>query len=461
MTSWHPNTGRSRTSSIGSGVSSWNPTSWAPTASYMMARGSVGEREDYIGSWSAVSHKFMTKSWEARELPDALPVPSWIYPVSFFLGVALTMPWFTINGAVKAFVIILGKDCYMRAQAAYFGPQLLVLMVQTAFDYKLDAALGLRGGVICRVTLSFTAISFAVIWLAVLETSLPLLLAVSFIIGTFQAIGLGGICQLAARFSPLAVISFQVGYGFAPVLVILSDAVTGFHLQEPLSVSNVSFYGIASVVPLLGLLLTLRVLFSQAAQPFLKPPPAVSLLNQGGGDFQASQAQIQTVAAILGCCWQSVLASYLNFTMGLFVLCLLPYIKGPAWMTQTIVLVNLSSNLLGRALSLSPAVLYRFAGTPCRNLQTMMARLVFALPFILYLLGTFGEMDYVAVVYVGLIAMTAGFISSSVYSSACRATPKASQPRATLLVNLAMLSGIYTAIIFSIMMSSFGWVPSH
>lgn len=407
----------------------------------------------------------MNASWEAKEAraapeyPEHPEAPFWIYPTTFFLGAALTMPWFTINGAVDAFVVMLGKDCYMLAQGAYFGPQLLVLIVQTACDYKLDAAMGLRGGFVCRATLSFSMIAFAVIWLAVLETTLPLLLTISFAIGTFQAVGLGGLCQLAARFSPLAIITFQIGYGFAPVLVIFSCAATGFERQEPMSASNLYFYGIAAVLPLLGLLVTLLVLFSKSAQPFLTPLQAFSLLDQNAE--QASQLQVQTVTVILGYCWQSVVAAYLNFTMGIFVLCLLPYVRGPGWMTQTIVLVNLSSNLAGRALSLSPTIMRTFSDTPARNLRSMMARLIFAIPFIVYLLGSIVEMDYEAVVYVGLIAMTAGFISSSVYSSACRATPKASQPRATLLVNVAMLSGIYTAVILSIVMSSCDLLPSH
>jgi len=252
------------------------------------------------------------------------------------------------------------------------------------------------------------------------------------------------------------VITFQIGYGFAPVLVILSCAATGFQRQLPMSASNLSFYGIAAVLPLVGLLVTLLVLFSRAAQPFLTSPPSVALLGQD----VASHGDVEGVTAILRYCWQSVVASYLNFTMGLLVLCLLPYIKGPSWMCQTIVFVNLSSNVVGRAISLYPPALTKLACTPARNLKTMLARLAFAVPFLLYIFGAFPEMDYVAVVYVGLIAMTAGFISSSVYSSACRATPKASQPRATLLVNAAMLAGIYTAVCMSITMDGLGLISS-
>jgi len=426
---------------------SWSP--WTPVQR-------ADFESSYVGSWSPEEHSAMTRSWSlgvGQSFPDP---PRWIYPTTFFLGAALTMPWFTINGAVKAFVVILGKKCYMLAQAAYYGPQLIVLIVQTACDYKLDAALGLRGAFVCRATLSFLFIAIAIIWLAFLNVTLPLLLGISFTVGTFQAIGLGGICQLAARFSPYAVITFQIGYGFAPVLVILSCAATGFQRQLPMSASNLSFYGIAAVLPLVGWLVTLLVLFSRAAQPFLTSPPSVALLGQD----VASHGDVEGVTAILRYCWQSVVASYLNFTMGLLVLCLLPYIKGPSWMCQTIVFVNLSSNVVGRAISLYPPALTKLACTPARNLKTMLARLAFAVPFLLYILGALPEMDYVAVVYVGLIAMTAGFISSSVYSSACRATPKASQPRATLLVNAAMLAGIYTAVCMSITMDGLGLISS-
>ena len=202
---------------------------------------------------------------------------------------------------------------------------------------------------------------------------------------------------------------------------------------------------------------------SKSDEQVLDSITRISVATAGYDPVSASAAVMGGPAwqRVLPAVWPSVAAAFLSFTQGLLVVCLLPYVPsqsgddglnshalaGGQSLAQQLVFVNLFANLAGRLLSLAPGPGRVLAGSPT-------ARLLLSIPFLWYVFGaTAGSWrsDGLALGYVGVMVVTAGYVSSVVYSSACEAVPLADQPTATLLVNIGMSLGMWSGI-------GFGWL---
>ena len=209
---------------------------------------------------------------------------------------------------------------------------------------------------------------------------------------------------------------------------------------------------------------------SKSDEQVLDSITRISVATAGYDPVSASAAVMGGPAwqRVLPAVWPSVAAAFLSFTQGLLVVCLLPYVPsqsgddglnshalaGGQSLAQQLVFVNLFANLAGRLLSLAPGPGRVLAGSPGRVLALTTARLLLSIPFLWYVFGaTAGSWrsDGLALGYVGVMVVTAGYVSSVVYSSACEAVPLADQPTATLLVNIGMSLGMWSGI-------GFGWL---
>lgn len=439
----------------------------------------------------------------------------------FACGMCLTYPWNSINAAVSVFTSKLGPSSYILIQMAYYIPALPTLLLQTRYDSKFDVRFGMRATYAARSIITNIGIALAIALFALVPPGLGNVIAVVFAVGFCQALAFGSLCQCASHFSPKCVVVFTCGYQFSPCLVLAVTAWTGFHEDVPglHDKRTDEYWFTASMITLFGML-TLLAFFcvprtvehlavrteaqrhQVARQADAKEDGArggggrrkgkgapdqkngmhmsVPLLElksdeesidsalEKGNDLAGEKEEANSTnckgdwRSVLGIIWPSVMAAYLSFFMGVFVVCLLPYVPsdggpGAAGLAQRLVFVNLLCNLVGRCLSLIGPLSMALGATPIRILRVVFFRMCFAVPYIIYVFtDLLPRNDALAMLYVGAIVVMAGFVASVVYSSACQVVRSTDRPIATLLVNMGMMSGIYSAVAAAYILSSTG-----
>ncbi|GFR41593.1 hypothetical protein Agub_g2316 [Astrephomene gubernaculifera] len=157
-----------------------------------------------------------------RKLTSRLPS---LAPLCFFLiSVAYKLAWTAISSLLSQYSKVYGPGILLQLNVAYFFPSIPVLMLQTAFNDRMDRRLGLPAGALLRLTLGLGGLVGLTRFFPVLTAgSERALLATTVLVGMSYGIAFGTSYQVASKYASGATVALTTGFVSSGPVVLLLD----------------------------------------------------------------------------------------------------------------------------------------------------------------------------------------------------------------------------------------------
>ncbi|KAG2452002.1 hypothetical protein HYH02_003044 [Chlamydomonas schloesseri] len=153
-----------------------------------------------------------------------LKLPS-LAPLCFFLiSVSYKLAFTAISSLLSQYSNQYGPDILLQLNVAYFFPSIPVLMLQTAFNDRMDRRLGLPGGALLRFMVGLGGlVALTRNFPQLTANSEKALLTATVMVGVSYGVAFGTSYQIASKFASGATVALTTGFVSSGPVVLLMD----------------------------------------------------------------------------------------------------------------------------------------------------------------------------------------------------------------------------------------------
>ncbi|PNW84001.1 hypothetical protein CHLRE_04g212250v5 [Chlamydomonas reinhardtii] len=153
-----------------------------------------------------------------------LKLPS-LAPLCFFLiSVSYKLAFTAISSLLSQYSNQYGPDILLQLNVAYFFPSIPVLMLQTAFNDRMDRRLGLPGGALLRFLVGLGGlVALTHNFPQLTANSEKALLTATVLVGVSYGVAFGTSYQIASKFPSGATVALTTGFVSSGPVVLLMD----------------------------------------------------------------------------------------------------------------------------------------------------------------------------------------------------------------------------------------------